>query len=377
MTRRPSILAARRRLQARGAAILQTAVAALVAWYLAALLLPDPRPVFASIAAIIAIGASHGEHRQRALQLVGGVVLGLSISDLLIHAIGTGAPQVAVLVVLAMSAAVLLGGGELLISEAAVSAILLVALAPGTGAGYSPNRILEAVIGGVVALAAGALLFPPDPALQVGRAAQAVFGDLGRALERIAGALAAADTGRAEQALADARGIDALVEVLDEALASGRETAHTAPQRFVARETLERYERSLPQLDLAVRNTRVLARHTLRSVRSGQCAPEELSTAISELSLAVWALAAAYDDPERAWEARRLAVGAAARATALQDGADLLLTEILAQVRSTAVDLTRAAEQVAGSPELLPTEELLALPHRSADDAHVDLRQRA
>src|SRR4051812_7767458 len=177
---------ARRRLRTRGLAIVQTAVAAFAAWELASLLVPDTRPAFASIAAIISLGATHGEHRQRATQLVGGVVLGLTLATLIIGVIGSGAPQIAVMVLLAMSVAVLLGGGEIVIGEAAVSALLLLALDPLSGAGFSPNRIFEALIGGGVALVVGALLFPPDPVLHVGRAAQAVLGELGRALERLA-----------------------------------------------------------------------------------------------------------------------------------------------------------------------------------------------
>jgi hypothetical protein len=113
------------------------------------------------------------------------------------------------------------------------------------------------------------------------------------------------------------------------------------------------------QLDLAVRNTRVLARHALRAVRTGTAVPADLPFAVTELAQAVWELAGAYQDTERAWEARDLASRAAARATRLADGADLVLAEILAQVRSTAVDLMRAAELVAGAPEEQPTEELL------------------
>jgi len=348
---------ARRRLSPRAVAIVQTAVAATAAWYLAALVTSDRQPIFASIAAIAAIGASYGEHRKRALQLAGGVVLGLTLADLLIHLIGTGAPQIGVMVLLTMGIAVALGGSEIVISEAAVSAILLVALNPATG--YSPNRIIEALVGGGVALVVGALLFPPDPALQVGRAAQAVFGELGRALERTASALATGDTGAGERALSGARSIDGLIDTLEGALTTGLETARTAPQRFAARRDVDLYERSVHQVDLAVRNTRVLARHALRAVRTGTPVPAEVSFAVTELAQAVWSLAGAYEDSERAWEARDLASRAAARATRLADGADLALAEILAQVRSTAVDLMRAAELVAGAPEEQPTEELL------------------
>ena len=75
-----------------------------------------------------------------------------------------------------------------------------------------------------------------------------------------------------------------------------------------------------------------------------------------ELGLAVWSLASAYDQPERADEVR----GHALRAGALaHEGA----TEVAAQIRSTAVDLRRAADLPARPRrERLeaPTEELLA-----------------
>jgi uncharacterized membrane protein YgaE (UPF0421/DUF939 family) len=351
---------ARRRLSPRLLAIVQTAAAATIAWYVAGLVTSDRNPIFASIAAIVAIGASHGEHRQRALQLVGGVVLGLTVADLIIHLIGTGAPQIGIMIVLAMGTAIVLGGSEMVVSEAGVSAILLVA--SNAQHGYSPNRILEAVIGGGIALVVGALLFPPDPALQVGRAVQAVFGELGRALARTASALAEGDTARGERGLAQARSIDALMDELDVALGAGLDIARLAPQRFGARSEIVRYERSLRQVDLAVRNTRVLARHALRAVRMGTPVPADLPFAVTELAQAVWTLAGAYEDPERAWEARDLASRAAARATRLHAGADLALAEILAQVRSTAVDLIRAAELVAGAPDEQPTEELLPTP---------------
>src|SRR3954466_9961326 len=169
--------------------IVQTAAAAMAAWGLATLVLPDGRPSFASIAAVICLGASYGQRGQRALQLVAGVMLGICVATVLVALIGTGLLQMGLLVVLAMLAATLLGGGELLTGEAAVSAILIVSLAPGASHGFTAHRSLEGVIGGAVALAVSSLLFPPDPRLAVGRAAQSVFGGLGGVLERLASAL--------------------------------------------------------------------------------------------------------------------------------------------------------------------------------------------
>ena len=85
--------------------ILETAGAAVAAWYLAKLLLGDKETGFAPIAAVICLGATIGQQRERALELIVGVVVGVLIADLLVRVIGTGPPQVGLMVVLAMSAA--------------------------------------------------------------------------------------------------------------------------------------------------------------------------------------------------------------------------------------------------------------------------------
>ena len=357
--------ALRTRLRGRTLAILQTAFAAVVAWYLAVLILPDPRPAFAAIAAVIAVGATHGQRAGRALQLVGGVVVGILVADLLIQVIGTGGWQIGVLVILAMGAAVALGGGEMLVVEAGVSAILLVALDPGAAAGFQPNRIFEGMIGGATALAVSSFFFPPDPALGPGRAAQALFVELGRALERIAGALESRDSGAAESALVDARAIDPLIRSVEEALATEREATRYTPPRRLSRLQLDRYERSIPQIDYAVRNTRVLARNVVTLVRENGDVPASLPGAVRDLSNAVWELAASYDAPSHAEPGRRLAVRAATEAAAIPDTrADVVL--VGGQVRSVAVDLVRATELVAGDADEplgdRPTEELLLAP---------------
>jgi uncharacterized membrane protein YgaE (UPF0421/DUF939 family) len=361
------------RLRPRLLPIAHTAAAAVLAWYLGLVLLPDPRPAFASIAAVIAVGATYGQRGARAAELIGGVVVGLSVADVLVRAIGVGPLQMGVMVIVAMSTAVVLGGGALLVTEAAVSALLLLAAVDPTaatvGPGLSPIRFAEALIGGAVALGVTSVFFPPDPALIVGRAVQSVFAELGRSLERIAGALADGDVNGAQDALRTAREIDGHVDALDDAFSAGRETARLAPPRRRARAQIDRYGRTLAQLDFAVRNTRVLARATLRFTRAGEPAPPELTESVRDLGAAVWQLAAAYDDPRRTDEVAKLARKGAARAASVAErGATPAVVEIAGQVRSTAVDLVRAAELVADAapaPEELPTEELLLAPAAS------------
>jgi uncharacterized membrane protein YgaE (UPF0421/DUF939 family) len=354
--------AARRRLRPHIAAILQTAAAAFGAWWLAVLVLPTERPAFASIAAVVCLGVTYGQRRSRAIELIGGIVLGVAVASLLLFAIGTGPWQIAVLVILAMSAALLFRGGELLVSEAAISAILLASFEPTTS-GYSADRVLEGLIGGGVGLAVASLLLPPDPISMVGQVAQTVFGKLGRTLEETAMALQDSDPARSESALQAARGIDEDVEALEEMLIVAAETARFAPARG-GMPHVQRYAQTMPQLDFAVRNTRVLARYAARQVRAGERAPQ-LAGAVRELADAVWVLAGQYEQPDRMTGARELALRAAHTAEEIHDREpSLMTTQIVAQIRSVAVDLVRAAESlVAERPAPaweLPTEELLA-----------------
>ena len=361
-----------RRLRAQLWPILETVGAALVAWYLAKLLLGQRETGFAPIAAVICLGATMGQQRERALELTGGVVLGVLIADLLVRLLGNGPLQVGLMMVLAMSAAVLVGGGALLMTEASVSAIIIGSTA-ASSLGLFPTRPIEGLVGGLVAFAVHSLVFPPDPLLHVSRAANAVFGALGRTLEDLAAVLRSGDRARAERALEAARGIDGDVRALGEALTIGTETARSAPMRRPARAALDRQQEIARHLDFAVRNTRVLARDTLRYARSGDAPVPDLADAVADLGLAVWALAAAFEDADAREDPRRLALRAAARASdAMARHADRTLIEIAGQVRSTAADLVRASQ--AGAPDEADlaeasTEEMLAEPptRRPAD----------
>ena len=353
----------RRRVRPHLVAVLQTAAAAVGAWWLAVLLLPAERPAFASIAAVVCLGATYGRRRKNALELIGGVMLGITIATALVFLIGSGPWQIGLLVILAMTAALVFRGGELLVNEAAISAILIASFEATTD-GFSADRILEGLIGGGVGLAVASLLLPPDPVAMVGQVAQTVFGKLGRTLEEAAAALETADSRGAERALAAARGMDDDIDALEETLSVASETARFSPARRGGLAVVERYERTMPQLDFAVRNTRVLARYVARQVRLGEPAPQ-LAGAVRELASAVWLLAAQYEHPDRTTDVRHVALAAARMAEDIHDREpSLLTTQIVGQVRSVAVDLVRAAESLAGKQDApawdMPTEELLA-----------------
>ncbi|MDQ3923815.1 MAG: FUSC family protein [Actinomycetota bacterium] len=339
--RRFRIAAGADRLRTNAWPVLQTALAASVAYFLAAIVLGQEQPFFAPIAAVISLGLTLGQRGRRTVELVFGVAIGLLVADLLVLAIGVGAVQVAVVVALAMAAALLFAERTLFVNQAAISAILVIVLQP-PDAVFSPDRFLSALIGGGVALAIN-YAFPINPRRLVERAARPIFNELVAVLEEIAAALEGSDLERAERALLKSREIDERVETLNEALAASRETARLSPTRRRALEHLDLYSSAGLRVELAVINVRVLARGTANAVRRGDTIPAPLPEAVRNLARAVEALATFLEEPGPPDEARRYALEAAWRATEiLRERHDLAISVLIGQIRSAAVDLLRS-----------------------------------
>ena len=323
--------------------ILQTALAAGVAWFLALLILGTDRPSFAPIAAVISLGLAVGERGRRVVELTIGVAFGVAIGDLFVSAIGVGPVQGAIVVFLAMVAAVFIGRGDLGVNEAAISAMILMITFGAVGTVFPPERFLEALIGGGVALLVNALL-PINPERMVTTAAHPIFDESVAVLEETAASLDEGDFERAQNALMEARAIDARVSSFKEALAAGHETARIAPSRRRALEHLEVYAAAADQIDLTVRHVRILARSALGVVRTGDPAPEPLPVAVRDLARATEALAVYLEAPGGPEEARRLALkaagGAAALLTEREDLAkDMSTNAFIEDIFSAAYDL--------------------------------------
>jgi uncharacterized membrane protein YgaE (UPF0421/DUF939 family) len=323
--------------------VVQTAVAATLAWSAATLVLGHERPFVAAIAAVISVGAVAGQTLRRAAEWIFGVTVGLAVADLIMLAIGTGPIQTGVIVGLAMFAALLIRSGVMFVTEAGVSAVLVAGLDPTTY-GVSPDRLLEALVGGGAALAVSAA-FPSNPSLRARQAARPVLEDLAAALRDSAAALIGGDLELAQEALSEARRIDGQVARLREQLDGGYQIARYSPPRRRHLGHLAHYAAAADQLDLAVRDTRVLARAAVTLVREKGASSGQLPEAILGLALAVEALAGRLERPDHSLDdARQFALVAAGEATSvLERNNDLETSALVAQIRSTALDLLQAA----------------------------------
>jgi uncharacterized membrane protein YccC len=330
------------RLRTLGPTLLLGAVGAGIAWAIASGLLGRGGAFFAPVAAIIALGLTVGQRLNRAIEVSVGVPLGIVLAELLVRVIGSGTPQLVVIVLLATAVSVFLGGGPLLVTQAAVSGILVVTLQqPSSNLPFT--RAGDALIGCSVALFLNFVVAPIDPLRLARRAAEPVVRELAGTLGDLAEALHRRDRDAAVAALQRARAIDVHTQRFLEALTIGREMAVAAPQRRGARGPLAVYSEAGGQIDLAVRDVRVLARGVLRAVELGEAVPAVVVNAIRALGQAVSNLDPWLDDRGTASGIVDQAVRAARDANAaLEQTTNLSASAIVAQVRATAVDLLRS-----------------------------------
>ena len=341
------------RLRLAWRSIFQASVSAALAWWIATEVLGHSQPFFAPVSAIITLGITVGQRGQRAAEVALGVALGIAVADLLVLEIGTGTAQLAVVVLLATSAAIFLGSGQMLATQAAVSAALVATLQPPTD-GFSFERFTDALVGGSVALIINALVLPARPLDLMRQASEPLLAELAAVLEDVAVAVERRDKDLAVASLERARAIDELAARFGEAVDVSRETTRYAPPRRRSRGLVESYADAAGRIDLAVRNVRVLARGTIRALSLDENVPPEIAGALRDLAAAVRAVPAALDDPEAVEAVREPAVRAAAEATqVLESTGNLSVSVIVGQIRSTAADLLAATgmgfERAAGA----------------------------
>lgn len=140
--------------------LVQATAAATVAWLIARLVVHHHEPFFAPISALVSLNTSLGERGLNALRLLQGVVLGVAVGELTLLTFGEGFGSLALGTFVALVLARALGGARIALAQAAVGAILTITAANGQ---VGPQRLMDALIGGGVALVFSQLLFSPEP----------------------------------------------------------------------------------------------------------------------------------------------------------------------------------------------------------------------
>lgn len=327
----------------RGSALplVQSAVAAGLAWELARRIPHHPRPYFAPIAAVLSLGVALGQRTQRAIEISLGVAVGVLVGDFLVNAIGVGGWQIALGVGLAMTAAVFLGGSYLVVNQAAASAVLITAL-PLALSGKFYGRFEDAVVGGAVAVVVNLLLLPLDPMAAVDRSMRPLFDAVTQELEMCATAFEQSLPTMAEAALVRLRDAEPLLRGFHDAVTAGLETARLAPLRRRSKTRLAALSEAAVHVDRMVRNQRVLLRRSVRLLADTPVAAPELASSLRLLSSAMRRLRVNLASGEFTGS-RALALEAVQVAGSFSmSEPSQSLAIVVGQIRSIAVDLLRA-----------------------------------
>jgi uncharacterized membrane protein YgaE (UPF0421/DUF939 family) len=333
---RTSLRARLNRLRSKSWQVGQCAIAAGVAWLLAADVFDHRTPFFAPIAAVVGLGTSYGQRLRRIAEVTLGVAVGVFLGDLFTHLFGSGAWQVAVIVALAMTAALLLDAGAIFVTQAAVQSIVVSTLLPDPGQAFL--RWSDALIGGAVALLA-ATAVPAAPLRRPREQAAVIVRRVAALLRASAESIEDGDVDRALATLSDARSTDSLVAELRAAADEGLSVVASSPFRRRHRPGLRRLIDLVEPLDFALRNTRVLARRVAVANYRNEPIPVEYAAFLGEL-------AGITDTIDQELRANRMAtvvvepLAALARKSSELPRTSALSAEVvLAQMRSIVADL--------------------------------------
>ncbi|MCB0871914.1 MAG: FUSC family protein [Actinobacteria bacterium] len=332
---RSSVRARWDRLYGKSWHIGQAAIAAGLAWFIAADVLGHRQPFFAPIAAVVSLGTTYIQRLRRVAEVTAGVAIGVFVGDAFVQLVGTGAWQITLVVALAMSSAFLLDAGVLLVTQAAVQSIVVTVFV-ADGSGFA--RWTDAAIGGGVALVAAAVIPQAPlrrPRVQAGTAVRVIA----RILRGTAHGATTGDIEVAATVLHDARRVDSVVQELGLAAEEGRSALRASPFRRRYRTELESIGDSVEHIDRALRSARWLLRRVVAAAYHAERVPTEYPTLISDMAAATDRVADAFEGTGT-WEQAREALRAVAAQTAHVPRTSLLSNEvILAQVRSTIVEL--------------------------------------
>lgn len=197
-SRQATIAQVRRVLIEVAGPLIPSTMAATIAWLIAKQVGDHPDPFFAPLAAVIALNAPLGERGLNTLRLLTGVVVGIAVGGITVGLLGGGYVALALAVFVAMAIARLLGGFRIVIAQAAAGAILAVA-SIGTMSGI--DRLIDALIGGGVALAFSQVFFTPQPVALLRRAQAGLLQEMALALQMNAEAIERDDGQLARQAV--------------------------------------------------------------------------------------------------------------------------------------------------------------------------------
>jgi uncharacterized membrane protein YgaE (UPF0421/DUF939 family) len=269
--------------------LLQTSVAAGLAWYIAHDLLDHAQPFFAPVAAAVCLSASNVLRAQRAIQMMIGVSLGITIGALVQAVLGTGTIPITVAALATLCAAVFIGRGYIgqglmFVNQAVVSSILVLALYR-TGVVF--ERIYDALLGGSLAIVFAVLLFPANPLTVLRDARIAVLHALANVLTRTADVAAGKRVPSHDWPLAAVDRVHEQVGSLIQARTTAGHVVRLAPRRWGLRDAVRSADHQATHVGLLTTSVLHLTRVVAAALEGHDRLTEPVHAVLVDLAAAV------------------------------------------------------------------------------------------
>lgn len=281
-------------------AISQIVVAAMVGYSIAHFGLGHSTPIFAVTVTIASLGFTRDARIRRVFETAIGMVVGIALSEVALLVIGSGVPQMALVLLVALLTARFLSNNSAFALTVGLQA-MLVYIAPNPEGGAF-LRSLDGVIGGVTALLFTAFL-PRNPMGSAAKDAGKLFDVFLDSVDALASAVRVADVKTVDAALVRVRRSQPLVDNWKLSLDSAISVSRISPLMKNRKAELSDQMRLMRGMDLATRNLRVVVRRVDFLIRDNVARPY-LADLFEQISEATAILAKGLDGPDALVEAR-------------------------------------------------------------------------
>lgn len=282
--------------------ILQIVAAATAAYSFAFFVLGHSNPIFAVTVSIASLGFTRDARIRRVFETALGMVIGIALSEILLNQLGAGVWQMALVLLVALTAARFLSGKAAFALTVGVQAMLVYVMPAPEGGAFV--RSIDALIGGATALIFTALI-PRNPIGMAAKDAEKLFTVFLDSVDALKTAVRNADFKVVDAALVRVRGSQPLVDNWRLSLDSAISVSRISPFMRKHREGLSDQVRLMRGMDLATRNLRVVVRRVDFLIRDGQARPY-LADLFEQISSATAVLAKGLESTDALAEAREM-----------------------------------------------------------------------
>jgi uncharacterized membrane protein YgaE (UPF0421/DUF939 family) len=272
--------------------VLKTSIAAIISWLICVLVLHQPLPIFAAIAALLVVQPSVSQSFTRGLERSLGVIFGviLAFGIGLLFGKSTWIVLAVIVVALVLAWVFKLSPGSA--NQIPISAMLVLSIG-GLTPSYAVYRVAETVIGAAIGLIVNAAIVPPVLLAPAHGAVQRLLRDCASALDAVAASLVSEQSRESlDELLRRSRLLRATQAAAQTAIIAGEESLAMNPRRGRHRRVLERDKMILDRLTVLVTRIIGMARaihdhydEHLRDDRTVQDIARELRRAAHDLRL--------------------------------------------------------------------------------------------